>query len=148
MIINDHINMLGDNPLIGRNDDDLGPRFPDMSEPYNKELIRLAEQIAMEERIKVHAGVYLAVPGPNLETRAEYRMFRNFGADVVGMSTVPEVIVAIHSGLKVFGMTVISDECFPDFLQPVSVDEIIKAAMEAEPKLTLIMKKLIERITI
>lgn len=148
MIINDHINMLGDNPLIGRNDDDLGPRFPDMSEPYNKELIRLAEQIAMEERIKVHVGVYLAVPGPNLETRAEYRMFRNFGADVVGMSTVPEVIVAIHSGLKVFGMTVISDECFPDFLQPVSVDEIIKAAMEAEPKLTLIMKKLIERITI
>jgi len=148
IIINDHINMLGDNPLIGRNDDDLGPRFPDMSEPYNKELIRLAEQIAMEERIKVHAGVYLAVPGPNLETRAEYRMFRNFGADVVGMSTVPEVIVAIHSGLKVFGMTVISDECFPDFLQPVSVDEIIKAAMEAEPKLTLIMKKLIERITI
>jgi len=148
MIINDHINMLRDNPLIGRNDDDLGPRFPDMSEPYNKELIRLAEQIAMEERIKVHAGVYLAVPGPNLETRAEYRMFRNFGADVVGMSTVPEVIVAIHSGLKVFGMTVISDECFPDFLQPVSVDEIIKAAMEAEPKLTLIMKKLIERITI
>ena len=148
MIINDHINMLGDNPLIGRNDDDLGPRFPDMSEPYNKELIRLAEQIAMEERIKVHAGVYLAVPGPNLETRAEYRMFRNFGADVVGMSTVPEVIVAIHSGLKVFGMTVISDECFPDFLQPVSVDEIIKAAMEAEPKLTLIMKKLIERITL
>ena len=148
MIINDHINMLGDNPLIGRNDDDLGPRFPDMSEPYNKELIRLAEQIAMEERIKVHVGVYLAVPGPNLETRAEYRMFRNFGADVVGMSTVPEVIVAIHSGLKVFGMTVISDECFPDFLQPVYVDEIIKAAMEAEPKLTLIMKKLIERITI
>ena len=148
MIINDHINMLGDNPLIGRNDDDLGPRFPDMSEPYNKELIRLAEQIAMEERIKVHVGVYLAVPGPNLETRAEYRMFRSFGADVVGMSTVPEVIVAIHSGLKVFGMTVISDECFPDFLQPVYVDEIIKAAMEAEPKLTLIMKKLIERITI
>lgn len=148
MIINDHINMLGDNPLIGRNDDDLGPRFPDMSEPYNKELIKLAEQIAMEERIKVHAGVYLAVPGPNLETRAEYRMFRNFGADVVGMSTVPEVIVAIHSGLKVFGMTVISDECFPDSLQPVSVDEIIKAAMEAEPKLTLIMKKLIERITL
>lgn len=148
MIINDHINMLGDNPLIGRNDDDLGPRFPDMSEPYNKELIKLAEQIAMEERIKVHVGVYLAVPGPNLETRAEYRMFRNFGADVVGMSTVPEVIVAIHSGLKVFGMTVISDECFPDSLQPVSVDEIIKAAMEAEPKLTLIMKKLIERITL
>lgn len=148
MIINDHINMLGDNPLIGRNDDDLGPRFPDMSEPYNKELIKLAEQIAMEERIKVHVGVYLAVPGPNLETRAEYRMFRNFGADVVGMSTVPEVIVAIHSGLKVFGMTVISDECFPDSLKPVSVDEIIKAAMEAEPKLTLIMKKLIERITL
>lgn len=148
MIINDHINMLGDNPLIGKNDDDLGPRFPDMSEPYSKELIKLAEEIAMEEKIKVHSGIYLAVPGPNLETKAEYRMFRYLGADVVGMSTVPEVIVAIHSGLKVFGMTVISDECFPDSLQPVSVDEIIKAAMEAEPKLTLIMKRLIERLTV
>ncbi len=139
MIINDHINMLGDNPLIGKNYDDLGPRFPDMSEPYSKELQKMAEVIAMEEKIKVHTGVYLAVSGPNLETRAEYRMFRNMGADVVGMSTIPEVIVAVHTGLKVFGISV-------DSLQPVSVEEIIKAAEEAEPKLTLIMKKLIERI--
>lgn len=146
MIINDHINMLGDNPLIGKNYDDLGPRFPDMSEPYSKELQKVAEEIAMEEKIKVHSGVYLAVSGPNLETRAEYRMFRNMGADVVGMSTIPEVIVAVHTGLKVFGMSVISDECFPDSLQPVSVEEIIKAAEEAEPKLTIIMKRLIERI--
>jgi purine-nucleoside phosphorylase len=146
MILNDHINMLGDNPLIGKNYDDLGPRFPDMSEPYSKEVINLAADIAIEEKIKVHQGIYLAVSGPNLETRAEYRLFRDMGADVVGMSTIPEVIVAVHSGLKVFGMTVISDECFPDSLVPVSVDEIIKAAMEAEPKLTVIMKKVIERI--
>ncbi len=146
MIISDHINMLGDNPLIGKNHDDLGPRFPDMSEPYSKDLIKLANDIAKEEKINAHTGIYLAVSGPNLETKAEYRMFRNMGADVVGMSTIPEVIVAVHSGLKVFGMTVISDECFPDSLQAVSVDEIIKAAMDAEPKLTLIMKKVIERI--
>ena len=146
MILNDHINMLGDNPLIGKNYDELGPRFPDMSEPYNKEIIKLAEEIAMEEKIKVHEGIYVAVTGPNLETRAEYRLFRNMGADVVGMSTIPEVIVAVHAGLKVFGMTVVSDECFPDSLVPVSVEEIIKAAMAAEPKLTVIMKKVIERI--
>jgi purine-nucleoside phosphorylase len=146
MIIIDHINMLGDNPLIGKNDEDLGPRFPDMSEPYNREFISFAEEIAMDEKIKVHKGVYLAVSGPNFETRAEYRMYRNLGADVIGMSTIPEVIVAVHSGIKVFGMTVISDECFPDSLQPVAVEEIIKAAMEAEPKLTTIMKKMVNRV--
>jgi purine-nucleoside phosphorylase len=146
MIIADQINMLGDNPLIGKNLDELGPRFPDMSEPYSAELIDIAENIAMEEKIKVHKGVYLAVPGPNLETRAEYRMFRDLGGDVVGMSTVPEVIVAVHTGLKVFGMTVISDECFPDVLKPVTLNEIIEAAMKAEPKLTKIMKNLIEKI--
>jgi purine-nucleoside phosphorylase len=146
MIIIDHINMLGDNPLIGKNDDELGQRFPDMSEPYCKEFISLAEEIAMEEKIRVHKGVYLAVSGPNLETRAEYRLYRNLGADVIGMSTIPEVIVAVHSGLKVFGMTVISDECFPESLQPAKVEDIIKAAMEAEPKLTTIMKKMVERV--
>jgi purine-nucleoside phosphorylase len=146
MIIIDHVNMLGDNPLIGKNDDELGPRFPDMSEPYSHEFISLAEEIAMEEKIKVHKGIYLAVSGPNLETRAEYRLYRNLGADVIGMSTIPEVIVAIHSGLKVFGMTVISDECFPDSLEPVVVEDIIKAAMAAEPKLTIIMKKMVEKV--
>jgi purine-nucleoside phosphorylase len=146
MIINDHINMLGDSPLIGKNEEELGVRFPDMSEPYNSELISMAEEIAMEEKVKIHKGVYVAVSGPNLETRAEYRMLRNFGADVVGMSTIPEVIAAVHAGLKVFGMTVISDECFPDSLVPVTVEEIIAAANQAEPKLTIIMKKLAERI--
>jgi purine-nucleoside phosphorylase len=146
MIINDHINMLGNSPLIGKNDEELGVRFPDMSEPYSNELISMAEDIATEEKIKVHKGVYLAVTGPNLETRAEYKLFRSLGADVVGMSTIPEVIAAVHTGLKVFGMTVISDECFPDTLKPVTVKEIIAAANQAEPKLTTIMKKMAGRI--
>lgn len=146
MLMEDHINLLGDNPLIGKNEDELGPRFPDMSEPYDKELLSLAEEIAMENKIKVHKGVYVAVPGPNLETKAEYRFLRQTGADVVGMSTIPENIVANHMGMKVFGMSIITDECFPDNLKPVNVEEIIAAAMEAEPKMTLIMKKVIERI--
>lgn len=146
MLMEDHINLLGDNPLIGKNEDELGPRFPDMSEPYDKELLSLAKEIAMENKIKVHKGVYVAVPGPNLETKAEYRFLRQTGADVVGMSTIPENIVANHMGMKVFGMSIITDECFPDNLKPVNVEEIIAAAMEAEPKMTLIMKKVIERI--
>lgn len=146
MIIVDHINLQGLNPLIGPNDDELGPRFPDMSEPYSRRLIDLATEIALEENIYVHKGVYVGVTGPNLETRAEYRFLRGIGADAVGMSTVPEVIVGIHMGLKIFAMSVITDECFPESLQPVSHEEILKAANVAEPKLTVIMKKLISRL--
>lgn len=146
MIIDDHINLIGDNPLIGKNEDDLGPRFPDMSEPYDKNLIKLAEDIALENAIKVQKGVYIAVAGPNLETKAEYRFLRATGADVVGMSTVPENIVANHMGIKVLGISIVTDECFPDSLQPVNVQEIIATAMEAEPKMTRIMKEVIKRL--
>ncbi|MAT58953.1 MAG: purine-nucleoside phosphorylase [Melioribacteraceae bacterium] len=146
MIISDHINLLGDNPLIGKNEDELGPRFPDMSEPYSKELIQLAEDAALRNGIKVQKGVYVAVPGPNLETRAEYRFLRGIGADVVGMSTIPENIVAVHMGIKVLGISIITDECFPDSLRPVDVNEIISTAMEAEPKMTTIMKEVILNI--
>lgn len=145
MIMTDHINLQGDNPLIGPNDDELGPRFPDMSEPYSRELIALAEEIAIAEKIRVQKGVYVAVAGPNLETRAEYRFLRAIGADVVGMSTVPEVIVAVHGGMKVLGLSVITDICFPDALEPVDIAKIIRIAGEAEPKLTLLMKRVIER---
>ena len=144
MVICDHINLLGDNPLIGENDDELGIRFPDMSEPYSLEYIERVEQIALDEKIKLHKGVYSALSGPNLETRSEYRMLRNLGADVVGMSTVPEVIVAVHASLKVLGMSVITDECFPDSLKAVDIQEILKHANEAEPKMTVIMKRFVE----
>ncbi|HOO57135.1 MAG TPA: purine-nucleoside phosphorylase [bacterium] len=143
MIIDDHINMMGINPLIGPNDDRLGIRFPDMSEPYSRELICKADEIAVRNGIKAHRGVYLAVTGPNLETAAEYRMFGMIGADAVGMSTIPEVIVAKHSSLRVFGISVITDMCIPDCLKPASINEIISAANKAEPALTLIIKELI-----
>ena len=146
MIMIDHINLLGDNPLIGRNEDELGPRFPDMSEPYNLELIKIAENAALENKIKVQKGIYIAVPGPNLETKAEYRFLRATGADVVGMSTVPENIVANHMGMNVLGISIVTDECFPDSLKPVNVEEIIAAAMEAEPKMTLIMKEVVKKL--
>jgi len=146
MLMSDHINLIGDNPLIGKNEDDLGPRFPDMSEPYSKELIEIAEELALENNVKVQKGVYVAVPGPNLETKAEYRFLRALGADVVGMSTIPENIVANHMGMKVLGISIITDECFPDSLKPVNVEEIIATAMKAEPKMTLIMKEVIKRI--
>ena len=146
MIIEDHINLIGDNPLIGPNLEEFGPRFPDMSEPWSKELINLAEKIAAEHQIKVQKGVFVGVSGPNLETRAEYKFLHMIGADCVGMSTVPENIVAVHCGMKVFGLSVVTDECFPDTLQPVDIQEIIKAANTAEPKLSLIMTKLIEHI--
>lgn len=146
MIITDHINLLGDNPLIGPNDNELGVRFPDMSEPYSKELIQLAEKIAAEENIKVRKGVYVAVTGPNLETRAEYRFLRIIGADAVGMSTIPENIVANHMGMKCFGLTIITDIGDPDNLKPLTVEEVIEIANQAEPKMTLLIKKLIERI--
>jgi purine-nucleoside phosphorylase len=146
MLMVDHINLIGDNPLIGKNYDELGPRFPDMSEPYNNELIKIAEDAALENKIRVQKGVYVAVAGPNLETKAEYRFLRATGADVVGMSTIPENIVANHMGMKVLGISIVTDECFPDALKPVNVEEIIATAMEAEPKMTLIMKEVIKRI--
>ena len=146
MLMVDHINLLGDNPLIGKNEDELGPRFPDMSEAYSSELIMLAEKVAKENKIKVHKGVYVAVPGPNLETKAEYKFLRNIGADVVGMSTIPENIIANHMGIKVMGISIITDECFPDTLKPVNVEEIISVAMKAEPKMTLIMKEVIKSL--
>ncbi|MFQ5636470.1 MAG: purine-nucleoside phosphorylase [bacterium] len=146
MIITDHINLFGDNPLIGVNDDSLGPRFPDMSEPYSKELIQLAEQTALEEKIKIQKGVYVAVSGPNLETRAEYRFLRAIGADVVGMSTIPEVIVAVHASMRVLGLSVITDACFPDALKPANIQEILKNAAVAEPKLTVLMKRVIDKL--
>ncbi len=146
MLITDHINLLGDNPLIGTNEDSLGPRFPDMSEPYTKELIALAESAALEMKIRLQKGVFVAMTGPTLETRAEYRFLRTIGADVVGMSTVPEVIVAAHQSMRVLGFSIITDECFPDSLKEVSLQEVIAIANAAEPKLTAIMKEVVTRL--
>jgi purine-nucleoside phosphorylase len=143
MIIEDHINLQPDNPLIGTNSSELGPRFPDMSEPYKHHLIEKGLAIAKTQNITCHKGVYVSVTGPNLETRAEYRYLRIIGGDAVGMSTVPEVIVANHMGLPVFAISVLTDEGFPEDLQPVSVEQILAVATEAEPKLTLILKELI-----
>jgi purine-nucleoside phosphorylase len=146
MIIEDHINLMGDNPLIGKNDDRLGERFPDMCRPYDPELIALAQRIALEERIVCHKGVFVAVTGPNLETRAEYRFLRSGGADVVGMSTVPEVIVGVHSRLRNFGISVITDMCLPDALEPVKLEDILATAGEAEKKLRVLVRRLIAEI--
>jgi purine-nucleoside phosphorylase len=146
MLISDHINLLGDNPLIGPNDDDIGPRFPDMSEAYDKELIGLAEQAALDLKIRVQKGVYVAMQGPNLETKSEYRFLRIIGADAVGMSTVPEDIVAVHMGMRVLGFSILTDECFPDALKPALLEEILKVATKAEPKMTAIMKEVVKRM--
>lgn len=146
MLIKDHINFLGDNPLIGPNDDELGPRFPDMSEPYTERLLELAENVALENSIKMHQGVYLSVTGPMLETKAEYRYMRQLGADVVGMSTVPEVISAVHMGMDVLGISVITDECFPDALEPVDIEDVLAAAAMAEPKMTQVIINVLERL--
>jgi purine-nucleoside phosphorylase len=145
MVIADHINLLGDNPLIGPNDDRLGPRFPDMSEPYDGKLRELARTVASELRITLREGVYVSVPGPNLETRAEYRFLRGLGADVVGMSTVPEVIVAKHGGMRVLGLSIITDQCLPDALEEASVEKIIAVASRAEPNLTALVCGVLER---
>ena len=139
VVIDDHINLMNGNPLIGPNDDSLGPRFPDMSRPYDPDLIGRALSIARREDFTAHRGVYVAVTGPNLETRAEYRFLRGIGADVVGMSTVPEVIVAVHSGMRVLGLSVVTDMCLPDALEPAVVEEIIAVAASAEPKLRKIV---------
>jgi purine-nucleoside phosphorylase len=143
LLIEDHINLMGDNPLRGRNDDTLGPRFPDMCWPYDRALLKSAERIALEEGIRAHRGVYVAVAGPNLETRAEYRFLRALGADVVGMSTVPEVIVGVHAGLRVVGLSVITDLCMPDALQPADIADIIRTANETEPKLRTLVRRII-----
>jgi purine-nucleoside phosphorylase len=139
MVIEDHINLLGDNPLIGINDERLGPRFPDMSAPYTPGLIDAALAVARRENFVAHKGVYVAVTGPNLETRAEYRFLRTIGADVVGMSTVPEVLVAVHAGMRVLGISVITDMCLPDALEVATVEHILATARAAEPKLRAII---------
>jgi purine-nucleoside phosphorylase len=144
MLIADHINMLGDNPLVGPNDDRLGARFPDMSAPYDAPLRALAREVAVAQRITLREGVYVAVAGPNLETRAEYRMLRTLGADVVGMSTVPEVIVARHAGMRVLGISNITDQCLPDALEEADVATIIATAGRAEPKLTALVRGVLE----
>ena len=146
MLIADHISLLGDGPLIGPNADELGPRFPDMSEPYDHALQEVALEVAKELRITLRRGVYVAVPGPNLETRAEYRFLRAIGADVVGMSTVPEVIVAVHSGMAVLGISIITDVCLPDALKPANIEEIIRVAREAEPRLTSLIRGTVARL--
>ena len=146
MLIDDHINLLGANPLIGINDDRLGPRFPDMCEPYDQKLIERALEVARRENFACHKGVFVAVSGPNLETRAEYRFLRGIGADVVGMSTVPEVIVAVHGKMKSIGFSVITDMCLPDALEPTSHEEIIEVAKEAEKKLSRIVRRVVEKL--
>lgn len=143
MVIADHINLQPQNPLVGRNYEELGPRFPDMSQPYKRVLIDKALDIAAANNITCHKGVYVAVTGPNLETKAEYTYLRIIGGDAVGMSTVPEVIVANHMGIPVFAISVLTDEGFTEVLEPISLEEIIRVAEEAEPKLTLILKNLI-----
>ena len=146
VLLSDHINLLGDNPLIGTNDERLGPRFPDMSEPYDAELRTLSRAAALELGIALREGVYVAVPGPNLETRAEYRMLRSMGADVVGMSTVPEVIVAAHAGMRIVGISIITDQCLPDALEPADIGRIIETARRAEPSLTRLITRLVEQL--
>lgn len=145
IVIEDHINLMGINPLIGPNDDRLGPRFPDMIEPYDRQLQDLALRVALEQNIVAHRGVYAAVTGPNLETRAEYRFLRAIGADVIGMSTIPEVLVAVHAGLKVLGFSIATDMCLPDALEPVKIEEILAVANQAEAKLRTIVKGVLER---
>jgi len=144
MVIEDHINLMNDNPLIGPNDDRLGDRFPDMCHPYDPALIALAQRCALDEKIACQKGVFVAVPGPNLETRAEYRFLRMIGADVVGMSTVPEVIVGVHAKLRILGLSVVTDVCLPDALEPVALEEIIAIAGRAEPKLRVLVRRIIE----
>src|SRR5690348_3105525 len=146
MLTADHINLLGDNPLTGPNDDRLGPRFPDMSDAYDARLRTVAREVALERGITLREGVYVAVSGPNLETRAEYRFLRAIGADVVGMSTVPEVIVAVHAGMRVLGLSIITDMCLPDHLEPATVEKIIAVANGAEPQLTRLVTGVLERL--
>ncbi len=146
MIITDHINFMHDNPLRGPNVEEWGPRFPDMSAPYDRELIKLAKMAAQEEKIDVYAGVYVAVTGPNFETPAELKMFRNLGADAVGMSTVPEVIVARHAGIKVLGLSAITDRAVPEDLKPLSAEEVLEVAEKTGEKMARIILRVIEHL--
>jgi purine-nucleoside phosphorylase len=144
-VIADHINLMGVNPLIGPNDERLGPRFPDLSQPYDREFIAITEAVALEQRLPLRKLVYVAVAGPNLETAAEYRFLRAIGADTVGMSTVPEDLVAVHGGLRVLGLSIITDACFPDNLAPASISEILRIAGEATPKLETLVTGFLQR---
>jgi purine-nucleoside phosphorylase len=146
MVIDDHINLIPENPLRGLNDDTLGPRFPDMSQPYDRRLIALAQQTALDMAIPCRRGVLVAVSGPNLETRAEYRMLRLIGADVVSMSTVPEVIVAAHAGLRVLGFSIVTDLCLPDALEPVRIERILEVAAQGGERLSRLLPEVLERI--
>jgi purine-nucleoside phosphorylase len=143
MMINDHINMFGDNPLMGPNIKELGPRFPDMSQPYNLHLRNLALKIALQNQIELKEGVYVGVSGPTFETPAEYRMFRTLGGDAIGMSTVPEVIVARHMDMAVFGISIITDSGVPGEIVEITHEEVQAVAMQAEPKMSLIIKELV-----
>jgi purine-nucleoside phosphorylase len=140
MMITDHINLLGTNPLIGKNYEELGPRWPDMVDPYSETLRNKLSQVALDQGISLQKGVYACMSGPCLETKAEYRMLKTLGADAIGMSTVPEVIVAVHAGLKVMGISVLTDECFPDALEACDIQKIIANAMAAEPNLVKLIK--------
>ena len=146
MLMADHINFMGDNPLLDRNEDTLGPRFPDMYNAYDRDLMALAEKVALEQRVKLQKGVYMAFSGPNLETAAEYRMARTMGADVVGMSSVPEVIVARHAGLKVLGLSIITDMGLPDALEPASLEKILKAAGKTEPAFVRLVAQIVKEM--
>lgn len=143
----DHINLMGDNPLIGPNHDELGPRFPDMSEPYDRTLVALAHEVALEERIALQSGVLVGVAGPNLETRAEYRFLRWAGADLVSMSLVPEAIAAVHGGMRVLAFAVVTDLCLPDALEAVDIPKILGNAAKAEPLLTRLVTRVLERMS-
>ncbi len=147
VLIDDHLNLLGDNPLVGENLDELGPRFPDMSEPYDRALQKLTQDVALELGITLRRGVYAAWLGPALETRAEYRMLRTLGADVVGMSTVPEVLVARHMGVRVLGLVIVTDLCLPDALEPIDVPAIIRTAKDAEPRLTELVRSVVRTLS-
>jgi len=146
VVVVDHINLMGENPLVGPNDDSLGPRFPDMSEPYSKELIALARDTAREDKVTLREGVFAGVAGPNLETRAEYRFLRWAGADLVGMSVVPETIAAVHAGMRVLAISVITDVCLPDALEPVDIPKILANAAKAEPALTKLVTRIVKRL--
>lgn len=146
VIIDDHINLMPENPLRGANDDALGPRFPDMSAPYDRELMAIAEQSAQRLDLRYQKGVFVAVSGPNLETRAEYRMLRGMGADVVGMSTVPEVIVAVHAGLRTVGFSIVTDLCDPDHLEPVQIEKILAVAATGGGHLSKLIPHFVEQL--
>jgi len=145
-ITTDHVNLMGDNPLIGPNDDELGPRFPDMSEPYSRKLVKLCEQVALEQGVRVDRAVFVGVAGPNLETAAEYRFLRWIGADVVGMSLIPENLVAIHGGQRVLALNVVTDSCLPDNLRPVDIPEILAVAGRVAPVLMKLVTEVIRRM--